>query len=121
MKEIRRIQVARGESLEKLIVSELIRGPKSQNAGRTIPQETKIRSVETKDRVCFVNLSSEFVSKNNVGTSAELLTIYSIVDSLTELSNVDKVQFLIEGEKKDVYHHMVFNEPIERDITLIQK
>ena len=121
VKEIRRIQVARGESLEKLIVSELIRGPKSQNAGRTIPQETKIRSVETKDRVCFVNLSSEFVSKNNVGTSAELLTIYSIVDSLTELSNVDKVQFLIEGEKKDVYHHMVFNEPIERDITLIQK
>lgn len=121
VKEIRRIQVPRGESLEKLIVTELIRGPKGQNAGRTVPQETKIRSVETKDRVCFVNLSSEFVSKNNVGTSAEKLTIYSIVNSLTELSNIDKVQFLIEGEKKDVYQHMIFNEPIERDISMIQK
>ena len=32
-----------------------------------------------------------------------------------------KLVELREGEKKDVYHHMVFNEPIERDITLIQK
>ncbi len=121
VKEIRRIRISRGESLEKLIVTELIRGPKTQNAGRTLPQETKIRSVETKDRVCFVNLSSEFVSKNNVGVAAEKLTIFSIVNSLTELSNIDKVQFLIEGEKKDVYQHMVFNEPIERDISMIQK
>ncbi len=121
VREIRRIQVPRGESMEKLVVTELIRGPKSQDAGRTVPQETKIRSVETKDKVCFVNLSSDFVTKNNVGTSAERLTIFSIVNSLTELSNVDKVQFLIEGEKKEVYHHMIFNEPIERDVSMIQK
>ena len=68
-----------------------------------------------------MNLSSDFVTKNNVGTAAERMTIFSIVNSLTELSNVDKVQFLIEGEKKEVYHHMIFNEPIERDISMIQK
>lgn len=121
VREIRRIQVSRGESMEKLVVAELIAGPQSQNAVRTIPVETKIRSVETKNGVCFVNLSSEFVTKNNVGVSAEQLTIYSLVNSLTELSDVDKVQFLIEGEKKDVYHHIVFNEPIERDVSMIQK
>ncbi|MBR5236128.1 MAG: GerMN domain-containing protein [Clostridia bacterium] len=121
VREVRRVRVPRGESVEKLVVSELIKGPKNANSGRTMPAETKIRSVETKDKVCFVNLSSEFVSKNNVGSSAEQLTIYSIVNSLTELSNVDKVQFLIEGEKKEVYHHMIFNEPIERNVTMIQK
>lgn len=121
VREIRRIKVPRGASLEKLVLAELIAGPKTQTGARTVPQETKILSVETKDKVCFVNLSSDFVTKNNVGTAAERMTIFSIVNSLTELSNVDKVQFLIEGEKKEVYHHMIFNEPIERDISMIQK
>ena len=119
-REIRQVKVPRGELMEKIVLTELINGPKG-NGGRTIPQETKIRSVETKDKVCFVNLSSEFITKNNVGIAAEQLTIYSIVNSLTELSNVDKVQFLIEGEKKDVYLHMIFNEPIARDVSMIQK
>jgi len=121
VREIRRIKVPRGDSMEKLVLTELINGPQNQNAGRTIPAETKILSVETKESICFVNLSEDFVTKNNVGTSAERLTIFSIVNSLTELSNIDKVQFLIEGEKREVYHHMVFNEPIERDISMIQK
>ncbi|MBQ4517413.1 MAG: GerMN domain-containing protein [Clostridia bacterium] len=121
VREIRRIKVPRGDSMEKLVLAELINGPKSQNGARVIPAETKILSVETKESICFINLSEEFVTKNNVGTSAERLTVFSIVNSLTELSNIDKVQFLIEGEKRDVYHHMVFNEPIERDISMIQK
>ncbi|MBE7022205.1 MAG: hypothetical protein E7414_03185 [Ruminococcaceae bacterium] len=121
VREIRRIKVPRGDSMEKLVLAELIAGPKDQNATRTIPAETKILSVETKDKVCFVNLSSGFVPKNAMGTAAERMTIFSIVNSLTELSNIDKVQFLIEGEKKEVYHHMIFNEPIERDISMIQK
>ncbi len=121
VQENRRVQVSRGDSIEKLVVTELINGPKSETSARTIPAETKIRSIETKGKVCFVNLSSDFVTKNNVGSSAERLTIFSIVNSLTELSGIDKVQFLIEGEKKDVYHHMIFNEPIERDVSMIQK
>lgn len=119
--EIRRVKVRRGDSLEKLVMQELIRGPEVQESGYTVPPETKIRSIETKDKVCFVNLSSDFVTKNNVGSSAEQLTIYSIVNSLTELSGIDKVQFLIEGEKKDVYLHMTINEPIERDVSMIHK
>lgn len=121
VREIRRVKVPKGESMEKVVVSELIKGPQKEKTYKTIPQETKIRSVETKDGVCFVNLSSEFISKHSGGTAAELLTVYSIVNSLTELSNVEKVQFLIEGEKKDVFIHMVFNEPIARDVSMVQK
>ena len=119
--EIRRVKLRRGDSLEKLVMQELIRGPESQETGATVPTETKIRSIETKDSVCFVNLSAEFVTKNPSGISGERMTVYSIVNSLTELSGVDKVQFLVEGEKKDVYLHMTFNEPIERDVSMIQK
>ena len=49
------------------------------------------------------------------------MTVYSIVNSLTELPSVKKVQFLIEGEKREVYLHMAFDTPIERDEEMITK
>ncbi len=119
--EIHQIKVRRGESLEKLVMQALINGPQSTRNSPTVPPETKILSIETKDSVCFVNLSSDFIARNSVGLSAERLIVFSIVNSLTELSGIDKVQFLIEGEKKDVYQHMTINEPITRDVSMIRK
>lgn len=120
VKENRKINVPTGESAEKLIVAELIKGPAKEKAIKTVPTETKIRSVETKDGICFVNLSNEFITKHSGGSSAEYMTIYSIVNSLTELSHIDKVQFLIEGEKKDTLVHFTLNEPFERDEAMIK-
>ena len=107
--------------MEKLVMSELIDGPKKENNVQTIPTGTKVISVETKDGVCFVNLSKEFIDKHPGGTTAESITIYSVVNSLTELGNVSKVQFLIDGEKREVFKHLVFNEPFERDVSLVLK
>lgn len=120
VKERRQINVPTGESVEKMIVSELIKGPKKDNSMKTVPQETKIRSVETKDRVCFVNLSNEFITKQTGGSAMEYMTIYSIVNSLTELANIDKVQFLIEGEKKETMIHFSLTEPFEREEAMIR-
>lgn len=119
--EIRRISIPKGEVMEKVVVSELIKGPVSTELYKTIPEETKIKSVETKDGVCFVNLSSEFVTKHTGGSAGETFTVYSIVNSLTEIPGVNKVQFLIDGEKRNSYIHMVFNQPFERDVSLIRK
>lgn len=120
VREIRRVKIPKGETMEKIVLSELIEGPEKDKIYRTVPQETKIRSIETTDGVCFVNLSHDFITKYVGGTAAEQLTVYSIVNSLTELTNVEKVQFLIEGEKKDVFIHMVFNEPITRDVSMVE-
>lgn len=119
--EVRRIKIPKGEVMEKLVVSELIEGPKKEHNIATIPDSTKIISVETKEGVCFVNLSKDFIEKHPGGTTAESLTIYSVVNSLTELANVNKVQFLIDGEKKEIFKHVVFHEPFERDTSLIIK
>jgi len=119
--EIRKIKVPKGEVMEKLIVSELIEGPKSNNIFQVIPSGTKILSVETKEGVCFVNLSKEVITKHPGGVSAETMTVYSIVNSLTELANVNKVQILIDGEIHEVFNHILINEPIERDTSYIIK
>ena len=76
--------------------------------------------METKEGICFVNLSKEFKTTHIGGTSAETMTIYSIVNTLGELDSVEKVQFLIEGQKEDEYIHFIFNEPFQPDPTLIK-
>ncbi len=119
--ERRNVQIADSSTVEKAVVTELIGGPKESGHNKTIPQETKLLSVETKNNVCFVNLSKDFVDKHSGGTAAELLTVYSIVNSLTELDTVDSVQFLIEGEKREEFIHMSFNEPIVRNKSIIKQ
>lgn len=109
------------EPLAKIAITELMKGSETKGVLQLIPAETKLLSVETKENVCFVNLSKDFIDKHVQGSSAELMTIYSIVNTLTELDNIAKVQFLIEGQKVDTFGSLVFNEPFERDTSLIRQ
>lgn len=106
-------------SKEQLIVRLLLLGPKEdEGVYNAIPEGTKINKVSVKDRICYVDLSSEFLEKCP-GISEEV-TIYSIVNSLVEQTSVTKVQFLINGEQKKTYQNMDFSVLFERDLTLIE-
>lgn len=118
--ESRKVSVKEGESIEKVIVNELIKGPSNPNNLKTLPAEVKVLSVETKEKVCFVNLSQDFINKNAGGSTGETLAIFSIVNSLCELEQVDKVQFLIEGQKLETFGHSIFNEPFSRNEDLLK-
>lgn len=116
------VEVIQSQTIENQIVEQLIAGPKDGSHYSTIPPETKIRNIKTEESICYVDLSSEFVTKHNGGSSSEMLTIYSIVDSLTELDNVTKVQFLIEGQKEDSFKgHLDFSKPFARNEDIIIK
>ena len=58
-------------------------------------------SITTKDGVCYVNLDTGFTSQGYdvLGT----VTIYSIVNSLTELPDISGVQILVNGETSITY------------------
>lgn len=119
-KEQRTVTVKQSQSEENQIVEQLIAGPKAEGLYPTVPTGTKIRNIKTEENVCYVDLSSDFVSKHTGGSSAETLTIYSIVNSLTELDGVDKVRFLIEGEKVTEFKgHLDLSKAFERNEDLI--
>lgn len=84
--------------LERFVVEELIAGPNSQSSGLypAINPETKLISIMTKDGICYVNLDAGFLSVT--GNVSVEVAVYSIVDSLVELSNINKVQILVNGE-----------------------
>ena len=115
----RRVQIV-DNSVEKTIVAELVSGPSDKDdVYSTIPAGTKVLSVETKEGICFVNLSGDFITKFSGGSGAATMAIYSMVNSLTELAEVDKVQFLIDSVKTDTFGDYLFSEPFERDSSLI--
>ena len=111
--EERVVEVNANQAREKTIVEQLIEGPENAELLRTIPMETKIRDVTTtNDGTCYVDLTQEFVTKHSGGEMEELLTVYSIVNSLCELEHVKKVQFLVGGEKLEYYKgYLEFETP----------
>lgn len=111
-------------ALATAIVEELIKGPtKSSGLKPTIPEGTKLlQPVSVENTVATVNLSKEFVDNHPGGKAAERMTIYSIVNSLTELVDIHKVEFLIEGKTREEYKgSFQFNMPFPRNEPLISK
>ncbi len=88
-------------SLEKLVMEQLIKGPIGSKGVSAIPNGTKLVSVSVLDGVCFVNLDEGFLNQNY--EIEEGVVIYSIVNSLAELPNVNKVQISVNGDTKLTY------------------
>jgi hypothetical protein len=111
-------------TLATLIVKEVINGPdKASGLKATIPSGTKLLStVEVKNGLATVNLSIEVKTKHIGGKAAEQATIYSIVNSLTELKEIEKVKFLIEGKvESQLAGSFQFDQPFPRSLSLISK
>lgn len=105
-------------SLEKLVVEKLVEGPMTEGAYPTINPTTKIVSVTVKDGTCYVNLNDDFL--NQPYNVASDVTIYSITNSLVELSNVNRVQISINGETNLSYReNMSLNNVFERNLDIL--
>ena len=77
------------------VVNLLISGPKDERLQNPIPEGTKVNKVELKGDCAYVDLSKEFL--NNSGMNP----IYAVVNTLTELKEVNSVKILIDGEEQD--------------------
>lgn len=94
--ETREVHYSSNISLEKLVMEQLMEGPKKSGHQATIPSETKLITITVVERVCYVNLDEMFLNQNQEIT--EQVVLYSIVNSLTELNGIDKVQISINGD-----------------------
>lgn len=108
-------------SIEKTIVNELIRGPVSHDLERTLSADSELVSIETTEEICFVNFASGFMDDVENGSDKEKIILYSIVNSLTRLESITKVQILIDGKKMENDAHQLFSNPVERNIYMIDE
>ncbi len=110
-------------SQSKQVILELIKGPDTNLTG-TIPPGTSLRNLSINhDGIAFVDFSPELTTRHPGGSSAELLTIYSIVNSLTlNFKGIKKVQILVEGKKVEtIAGHIFAMRPFEANTSVIGK
>lgn len=105
-------------SREKLIVEKLMQGPSGSGAYPTINPDANLLSVTIKDGICYVNFDSTFLT----GAYDVLpeVTVYSIVNSLVEGTEAQKVQITINGETDAKYMETVdLSQPLEEKEELV--
>lgn len=109
--------------MERLVLDYLMKKPDTDGAQSVFPSNTKVLSVSVADGVCYVNLDSTFL--NQTGNIAENVAIYSIVNSLTELDRVGKVQITFSGKDNQMIlgrgQALTENHIYEKDTTLVNQ
>lgn len=103
----------------KLVLEELIKGPRNKNLKITIPPEVKVLGVNIQDYTVHVDFSEEMHTKHWGGATGEALTINSIVNTLTEFPYIQRVKMTVEGEPMNI-EHAILEEPVERNEGMIQ-
>lgn len=103
------------EMLPEFVLQELLNGPEQEEALAVLPEGTNLLSVQIESGVCTVNLSEAFCSNQPKNDTQAWLTVFSVVNSLTELPQVASVQFLCEGKPVTDYGGLDLSEPIRPD------
>lgn len=67
---------------------------------RIIPKIKGGMTVKVIDEIAYVDISDEMVEKHPDGRDLEMLTVYSIVNSLTCIDGIVNVRFTIDGKKE---------------------
>ncbi len=101
-------------------VDELIRGEVPRECDRPFPRGTQLLGVRVADGVAIADFSEELRSGFRGGSDNEGVTVYSIVNTLTALPGIDRVQILIEGRKvNEIGGHLYVGEPLAHDDELV--
>lgn len=91
--------------IERVVVEQLINGPGISGYYRTLPDNVKLLGISVTDGTCYVNLDSTFI--DGMVNAAEMVPVYSIVNSLCDIPQIDRVQILINGESNRMYRESI--------------
>lgn len=84
------------------------------------PGTTLLDATVSTDGLATINLSTDFQKNFGGGSAGEQMTMYGIVNTLTTLPKVQRVQFLLNGKKHDgILGHLDTSSPLKRNESLI--
>jgi len=104
------------EEKVRRVMKRLIDGPQNENLISVIPDNTIVNKVRVNNSIVYLDFSKEFIENHPGGSMGEYSTLYSIVNSLTEIEGIKAVDFSVQGEKLETYKgHCEFKEPLYRE------
>ena len=95
------------------LFGELKAGPESDKLQKTIPEGSKLIDYQLDDQLLTLNFNQALKTNHWGGSTGERLTVYSIVNSYTSLSEVESVKILLEGKEVDsLVGHLDLSQPL---------
>ena len=105
-------------SRERQVVLALLNGPEDSSLLKTLPDGTGLISVSVKNKICYVNFNSGFLN-GSLAVSPQV-AIYSLVNSLTELPTISKVQIMVDGDSSKLFCDTIpLDVPFERNLDYV--
>lgn len=107
-------------ALERVVVEQLLEGPRNAGSSAVLPSGTNILGVTSADGTCYVNLDQTFTESTLA--LQESIPVYAIVNSLVDTCGVDKVQISINGETDVTFREtMRLDRFYEKDASLVEE
>lgn len=103
------------EELPILLLEQMRTPPEGTQLRSLIPRDTKIHSASVEDGLCKLDLSLEFLSHRSYTPTGQILTLTGIVNTLTGLSQIDRVEFYAEATPLVRYGALYITGPMSRD------
>lgn len=101
VKETRNVYYRRSLPKERVVLEQLAKGPMEEGHYPTIPESSVVLDVITADRICYINMNSAF--QEGAADVAEDISVYSVVNSVLDSCDADRVQISIDGSMDGNY------------------
>lgn len=112
------VAYSRSMSLEKIIVEQIIQGPEEEDSYSVFPTDVKVLSTSVRNEICYVNFDGSF---GEVKTEVAFdVAMYAVINSLCELTTVNKVQFQLNGDSHVEINGFSFDTIYERNLDYLE-
>lgn len=103
-------------------LNELMEGPESASFATPLPSGTRLIGLGIEGKTATVDLSREVIENHPGGSSFEIQTVYSVVNTLAlNFPEIEDVQILVEGKKTDtIAGHIDVTLPLGPDPKIIR-
>lgn len=105
----------------KGVLNELFNGPVG-DLDAALPESAALKDVRIEGDTAVVDVNRGFADDLPSGSSAEMLAVYSIVDTVcVNFPRIARVRLTIEGERKPLLRHLDLSDPFPPDYSLEQE
>lgn len=109
------------ERIEEMVVSELLKGTKRKGLKNIIPENVDMLSLDIVDDIAYVSFSEALYNKS-YGEKEEAFIIYSIVNTLTSIPGINKVQIFINGKAiNTLFKYYSVREPLSFSSLIVSE
>lgn len=114
-----RVNLAAQDDVVSYLVEQLMIPPSGLGLISALPSGTKLLGSSVDDGVCTLDFSMDFEHNAFPQSHAQRVTLLSLVNTLTQLEDIDRVEFHLEGNLMARYRQLNISKALVYDESVI--